>query len=55
MPGLSDKERRQDIVLYPKGKQFVAKYINFLSINEMRELIASIDRKVETGKSRVSS
>lgn len=55
MPGLSDKERRQDIVLYPKGKQFVAKYIDFLSINEMRELIASIDRKVETGKSRVSS
>lgn len=54
MPGLSDKGRRQDLVLYPKGEQFVSKYIDFLSINEMRELIASIDHKMEAGKSGVS-
>jgi hypothetical protein len=55
MPSLSNKERRQDLVLYPRGNQFVAKFIDYSSIPELVEIAHKTHLKVQQGKSRVCS
>ncbi|WP_040515074.1 hypothetical protein, partial [Paraglaciecola polaris] len=54
-PALSDKERRSDMILYPKGRQFVAKYIDFNSVPELNEIINATVIKVSNGHSSITS
>ncbi len=55
MPALSDKERRKDMVLYPKGRGFVAKYLDIHSVPELKEIIRVSELKISVGHSNVSS
>jgi hypothetical protein len=55
MPALSDKERRKDVVLYAKGNQFTAGYVDALSIPELKETIRVMGLKIRMGHSNVGS
>jgi hypothetical protein len=47
MPSLSNKERKKTIVLYPNGKQFLAKYVDICSIESLKHIIISNGLKLK--------
>lgn len=54
MPALSDKERRRDMVLYSKGTQFLAEFVDISSIPELVALNQGTLKKVGEGRSSIS-
>lgn len=50
MPALSDKERRSDLVMYPKGRTIIAKYKEIYSIPELQHLMRVMGQKIREGR-----